>query len=57
VALSITSLDVKSLEYQPGMGCGVLYSETCPFQMVKLRRLEGLALRVWRGGKAFLTCP
>ena len=55
--LSVTSLDVTSLETQPGLGCGVIFTETQPFQLVTVRRVPGLELNTWAANTTSHTCP
>ncbi len=57
VRLSVSTLDVDSLETQPGLGCGVVFTETNPFQLVTVRRVPGLELGDWTPSTFSQTCP
>ena len=57
LALSVTTLDVTSLEKQPAAGCGVFFAETNPMQIATVRRVPSPALGTWTALAQIYTCP
>mgnify|MGYP001815976065 CR=1 FL=1 len=57
VSVSVTSVDVTSLEQMPGSGCGVLFAVTEPIQIVTVPRIPSATLRTWSPHRNVYTCP
>lgn len=57
LALSVTTLDVSTTEYQPGLGCGTLFSEMNPVHVISIPKIPNVVLGTWNYQVNVYTCP
>ncbi len=57
IALSVTTLEITTIENQPGAGCGALFSESNPMMFIALRKIDGAVLGTWNPQVNIYSCP